>query len=131
MSPKHGSTIERSDDRFDVLVPLQAKIAFIRDESGAERAATTWSKTLHLLCIFHLWKNFYKHIKPLFVSEQEKWREAAYMWWLIAKENDSPRLDRCLCGSIATASRSPWAINPEIGSIAGCCSRGSTARSRW
>jgi len=65
------------------------KIVFT-DSDGAMAAAisSTWANTTHLLCSFHLWKNFYEHIHPLFTGDHENWKEVSSMWWFLAKQTD-------------------------------------------
>jgi hypothetical protein len=44
---------------------------------------------VHLLCTFHIWKNFWKHIKPLFGDKKTaEWNEAAKRYWKICKNSD-------------------------------------------
>jgi len=49
-----------------------------------------WPDTIHLLCIWHIWKNFYKHIHPLFTGGDgaEHWKTVACMWWDLTKNSD-------------------------------------------
>ena len=52
--------------------------------------AAIWSITIHLLCTFHIWKNFWKHIKPLFGEKKTaEWREVAKHWWKLCKNSDT------------------------------------------
>ena len=48
-----------------------------------------FSTARHLLCVFHLFKNFYEHIHPLFHGEKEEWKVATSLFWSLAKESDS------------------------------------------
>lgn len=49
----------------------------------------TWpTDTIHLLCTYHLWKNFYKHIHPLFKGKADGWKAVAGKWWKIVKDSD-------------------------------------------
>ena len=36
---------------------------------------------VHLLCIFHLWKNFYQHLHCLYQHKGARWREVARIFW--------------------------------------------------
>jgi MULE transposase domain len=40
------------------------------DPAMALAIKTTWPSTTHLLCIFHLWKNFFEHISGLFKGQR-------------------------------------------------------------
>ena len=51
-----------------------------------------WEGTLHFYCVFHLWKNMYKNVSPLFVGLKEKWREVATEFWRITKDSDERRI---------------------------------------
>ena len=42
----------------------------------------------HFLCIFHLFKNFYEKVHPSFRGDKDGWREAAKLFWSLAKETD-------------------------------------------
>ena len=48
-----------------------------------------WAGARHLLCVFHISKNFYEHIKRLFGSNKDAWEDAHNMFWSIAKESDA------------------------------------------
>ena len=50
--------------------------------------AAVWPNTIHFLCTFHLWKNFYEHVHGLFVSKPAAWTKAASAFWQVAKETD-------------------------------------------
>jgi hypothetical protein len=50
--------------------------------------AAVWPETVHLLCTFHIWKNFWQHIHPLFVGDNAAWRKVADMWWRLCKTSD-------------------------------------------
>lgn len=56
------------------------------DEAMANAIRNHWTTTIHLLCTFHLYKNFYKHIKPLL--SHENFKKAAQMWWRLCKHTD-------------------------------------------
>lgn len=47
--------------------------------------------TAHFLCVFHLWKNLYINIRPLFSGEQkyqDAWSKVANSWWDLSKYSD-------------------------------------------
>ena len=43
-------------------------------------------ETIHLRCIWHIWKNFYQKFHSCF--ERDQWREVAKQFWTIAKTSD-------------------------------------------
>ena len=47
--------------------------------------------TTHLLCVFHLSKNFHKHLRPLFGADKEEWKRCLNLFWRIAKDTDHRR----------------------------------------
>ena len=61
------------------------------DDSGTRPGP--WAGVNHRLCVYHLSKNFFKHIKPLFGSDLEGWKESIDLFWKIAKESDSRSVD--------------------------------------
>ena len=50
-----------------------------------------WDVVKHMLCVFHLFKNFYEYLHPLFVSQPEEWKNANSKFWALAKESDSEK----------------------------------------
>ena len=58
------------------------------DPAMALALAAVWPETVHLLCTFHIWKNFWQHIHPLFVGDNAAWRKVADMWWRLCKTSD-------------------------------------------
>jgi len=44
--------------------------------------------TIHLFCVFHLFKNFYKHLHPFFQHHKQEWHQAASRWWRVCLETD-------------------------------------------
>jgi hypothetical protein len=51
-------------------------------------ATTFGQSTAHLLCIYHIYTNFFKHIRKLFGADKSGWRSAVSMFWTIAKKSD-------------------------------------------
>jgi len=47
-----------------------------------------WPTVLHFMCIFHLWKNFFEHLRPLFIHHPTEWQVLARKFWKIAKDSD-------------------------------------------
>jgi hypothetical protein len=59
------------------------------DTKMAAAIEKEWLGTVHLLCSWHLWKNFWKHIRNLFSKGKEKeWSKVAKMWWRLCKTSD-------------------------------------------
>ena len=48
-----------------------------------------FQRTTHLLCVFHIWKNFYQHIHPILIGKQDIWRSVCNMFWRLAKISDA------------------------------------------
>ena len=46
--------------------------------------------TIHLLCIFHLWKNFTRKIAPLYRAKEHlaAYNKLKHVWWKLAKTSD-------------------------------------------
>jgi hypothetical protein len=57
--------------------------------AAVSEAGGPWSGAKHLLCVFHISKNFYQHIKCLFGVNLDAWKKAHDMFWSIAKESDA------------------------------------------
>jgi hypothetical protein len=64
------------------------------DPATAPAMALAWPDTVHLLCTFHLYKNFYEHIHPLFVQRPNEWKTAASSWWTLCKNSDESMQER-------------------------------------
>jgi hypothetical protein len=47
-----------------------------------------WHGTVHLLCTYHLAKNFFKHVHPV-ISDVKVWRELNSWFWKLAKYSDA------------------------------------------
>jgi hypothetical protein len=58
------------------------------DQVMARVIQDVWPGTKHLLCAWHLYKNFFEHIYPLFVGASSNWIQVAKMWWSICKRSD-------------------------------------------
>ena len=58
------------------------------DTAMASAIAKMWPDAIHLLCTFHIWKNFYMNIHPLFVNNYEGWKAVARMFWRLCKNSD-------------------------------------------
>jgi MULE transposase domain/SWIM zinc finger len=69
---------------------IAPKVIFTDQDQAMDCAITAlWPNTVHLLCTFHIWKNFWKHIKPLFGDKKTaEWNEVAKQWWKLCKNSD-------------------------------------------
>lgn len=63
------------------------------DQAMASARCKVWPDTTHLLCVFHIWKNFYQHIHPLFMYRKEEWTKVSHMWWKLCKDTDASDRD--------------------------------------
>jgi hypothetical protein len=64
------------------------------DAKMATSIAVEWPTAMHLLCTWHLWKNFYEHLRNKFPKDkQEQWSQAAKMWWRLCKTSDESLKD--------------------------------------
>lgn len=59
------------------------------DQAMANAKEQEWPETTHLLCVFHIWKNFYTHIHPLFMYRNHEWKAVCNMWWKLCKNTDA------------------------------------------
>ena len=55
----------------------------------AEAVKDTWPKCVHLLCSWHLFKNFHEHIYPLISRDKSDWYKVTNMSWKICKKSDA------------------------------------------
>ena len=51
-------------------------------------AKDVWTGVIHLLCVFHIFKNFYQHLRNSFVDNTSGWRKLVDIFWSIAKSSD-------------------------------------------
>ena len=58
------------------------------DNRMASALRACWPTSTHLLCTFHIWKNFWTHIHPLFNGDPSAWRIVASMFWQLCKNSD-------------------------------------------
>ena len=45
-----------------------------------------WALCVHLLCIYHISKNLYKHLHPLFTNQPIEWKRVHDDFWVLAKD---------------------------------------------
>ena len=65
-------------------------VVFTDSDPAMEKAIPlAWPEAVHLLCTFHLFKNFYENMRPLFVNRKNEWNVAASWWWKLCKTSDS------------------------------------------
>jgi hypothetical protein len=58
------------------------------DAAMASAAKRIFPDCHHHLCIWHLYKNFYKNLHPLFIGKKDEWSEAQNLFWKMAKNTD-------------------------------------------
>jgi hypothetical protein len=63
------------------------------DQAMAAAITTQWPGTLHLLCTFHLWKNFYTHFRNSSTTT-EGWNQISTLWWRLCKYTDDEFRDQ-------------------------------------
>ena len=96
--------VHESEDEADIEWALKCFVevfktkpsAFFTDSGSGLLAAVRvftsagqpWEGVKHLLCIYHIYKNFFSHIHPLFAGNPDAWREASNVFWLLAKRAD-------------------------------------------
>lgn len=44
--------------------------------------------TVHILCSWHIYKNFHEHLHPLFVCDNKGWQTIANYLWRVCKRSD-------------------------------------------
>jgi phospholipase C len=76
-------------ERFEKYLGSRPEVIFTdSDAAMAEAIAELWADTTHLLCTWHLFKNFYEHIHPSFSGKADEWHKLAGMWWKLCKSSD-------------------------------------------
>ena len=55
--------------KFACSFMKRATIFTDQDLAMGQALTMEWPNTVHVLCLFHIWKNFYKHIKWLFAGK--------------------------------------------------------------
>ena len=58
------------------------------DQAFQKMKAGAWALVIHLLCVYHLSKNVFQHLHPLFSTDQRAWREVFTLFWQTAKNSD-------------------------------------------
>ena len=79
---------------FHKTFKVPPRVFFSDSDAGIENAfntlsSDTWQGTLHFYCIFHISKNFYQHISPMFVGDIKKFKHVHDWFWRLAKETDT------------------------------------------
>ena len=59
-------------------------------ERALQKCNDEWPETRHFLCIFHLSKNLYTHLRPKFLGDggSERWKAVHDLFWKIVKNTD-------------------------------------------
>jgi hypothetical protein len=78
---------------FSKAFGTDPNIAFTDGDLAMAESMSIWSSTSHLYCTFHIWKNFYTNIHPLFANKDKEWRVVASKWWSICKDSDVAAVD--------------------------------------
>jgi hypothetical protein len=79
--------------QFEAAFGSSPKVVFTDSDKSMEAAlATTWKQSTHLLCTYHLWKNFHKHIRNV-IQDEGHWRTISNRWWRLCKESDRAMQD--------------------------------------
>ena len=68
----------------DSASSIEAAFQLVSSKSGE-----IWESVRHFYCIFHLSKNFWEHIHPLFATKKDKWHKINSLFWDIAKNSDA------------------------------------------
>jgi hypothetical protein len=68
-------------DRFQEALGAPKVIFSDGDIAMAQAVEQFWPDVIHLLCTFHIWKNFYQHVHPLFQGKKKEWQDVAKRWW--------------------------------------------------
>ena len=76
--------------KFASVFSKPATIFTDQDLAMDQALKVEWPNTVHVLCSFHIWKNFYKHIKPLFAAKGagKKFSVVAGKFWSLCKCSD-------------------------------------------
>lgn len=79
---------------FDKVFKTRPNAIFTDSGAGLAKAILTftdidmpWCGTVHFLCIYHVYKNFYSHIRPLFNGNEEKWKVVHQLFWSLGKKS--------------------------------------------
>ena len=98
---ENAATFEWCFRCFSEVFVTAPNVVFTDHDSAIEIAFETlsafecdpWHGTTHCLCVFHISKNFSRHLKPLFANNAE-WHRANGLFWRIAKESDEQSIAR-------------------------------------
>ena len=82
-------------EKFKEAFILEPMVMFTdSDAAMIVSIAEVFQATIHLLCIFHIWKNFYSNIMPLLkMSSADVRSRIANKFWRIAKDSDTQMID--------------------------------------
>ena len=63
---------------------------FWSDEDAAIGSAVRieFPETKHNLCVWHIYKKFYKNLSPIFMENSEIWNQVQSLFWVCAKTSD-------------------------------------------
>ena len=78
-----------------ILVGTDSEAAILSALDDMCEAGNPWEECkLRILCIFHISKNFYEHIHPLYVGNKEGFRTVSNTFWRTSKESDASSTER-------------------------------------
>ncbi|NJL17739.1 MAG: hypothetical protein HC938_11620 [Nitrospira sp.] len=78
-------------ENFAALFGSAPEVIFTdSDKAMANAIKAEWPTTKHLLCTWHLYKNFYEHFRSLFAGKNNKvkWNEVCDIFWQLCKLSD-------------------------------------------
>ena len=84
------SSFEWVFKNFLVAFKTHPSVMFTDSDAAMKAAiAEVFLQTIHLLCIFHIWKNFYAHVMPLIrYAIMEDRQRLNKTFWRLAKDSD-------------------------------------------
>jgi hypothetical protein len=74
---------------FESCFGSRPGVIFTDSDYAMALAISVWPGVTHLLCTWHLFKNFYENLHPLFTGKADAWHELAGMWWKLCKNSDT------------------------------------------
>jgi hypothetical protein len=88
-----GESFKWSFAEFTKAFGSDPNIAFTDGDLAMSEAMVSWPQATHLYCTFHIWKNFFTNIHPLFANKVKEWRVLAKRWWALCKDSDEATVE--------------------------------------
>ena len=88
-----GDSFKWTFSEFTKAFGCHPNVVFTDGDIAMAEAMVSWPGTTHLYCTFHIWKNFFTNIHPLFVNKSAEWRVVAKKWWALCKDSDVACVD--------------------------------------